>query len=284
MWYACKGGNIEIVQLVINQGTVKDPPTQFNWNIGMQHACEGMGNCINIESTEHWKIIKLLINKRAEAGENPPTQFGWSCGAIGACFGGNMQLVQFMIDQVTKENPPTNFDWDWDYLMQAACSGGNMEIVQFIINQGNEEVHPVQFDWNEGMQLACLNGHVEIVQFIINKGNEIVPPVQFNWNDGMCSAYVEVQEQIIESVRLKHIKIVGIMITEGANDWDQFKYTNDLDIYKIYCGKVSNYNTDKLNKLIISGCPLYALLINYTNSKELKRLPIELIRTLKSYN
>ena len=50
--HACKGGNMEIVKLMIQKGDKSYP---FNWNMGLEYACVGG----NIE------IVKLMIQKGA---------------------------------------------------------------------------------------------------------------------------------------------------------------------------------------------------------------------------
>jgi ankyrin repeat protein len=104
MYYAARGGNMEIVKLMIEKGA-----TDFDW--GMKNAANG-GNM---------EIVKLMIEKGA-------TDFDW--GMYYASEGGHMEIVKLMI-----EKGSTDFDWGMRY----AAYGGNMEIVKLMIEKGAED-------------------------------------------------------------------------------------------------------------------------------------------------
>ena len=84
---ACKIGNKEIVELMIEKGA-------DNWNYGLFGACEG-GNK---------EIVELIIGKGAN---------NWNCGLKGACEGGNKEIIELMIEKGAE-------DWDWG--LQGASS------------------------------------------------------------------------------------------------------------------------------------------------------------------
>ena len=85
---ACKIGNKEIVELMIEKGA-------DNWNRGLYGACKG-GNKENVE---------LMIEKGANC---------WNEGLCGACERGNKEIVEMMIEKGAN-------DWDrglYGFLLQ----------------------------------------------------------------------------------------------------------------------------------------------------------------------
>ena len=70
---ACRGGNMDIVKLMIEKGA-------NHWNWGLRCACRG----------GHMDIVKLMIEKGAD---------DWNWGLWGACEGGHMDIVKLMIEK-----------------------------------------------------------------------------------------------------------------------------------------------------------------------------------------
>ena len=70
---ACLGGNLDIVNLMIEKGA-----TYFDW--GLEGACSG----------GHLNLVNLMIEKEAN---------GWNGGLSCACLGGNLDIVNLMIEK-----------------------------------------------------------------------------------------------------------------------------------------------------------------------------------------
>jgi Ankyrin repeats (3 copies) len=101
MYYAARGGHMEIVKLMIEKGVT-------DFNSGMRNAAEG----------GHMEIVKFLIEKGAT---------GFSGAMAYAAKGGHMEIVKFMIEKGAR---------DFDFTMRFAAKGGYMEIVKFMIEKG----------------------------------------------------------------------------------------------------------------------------------------------------
>ena len=71
--YACKGGHLDIVNLLIERGATW-------WNDGLYYACFG----------GHLDLAMLMIERGA---------CRWNDGLRGACEGGHSDLVTFMIER-----------------------------------------------------------------------------------------------------------------------------------------------------------------------------------------
>ncbi len=104
LYYACKGGHIEIIKLMIKKGATR-------LDRGLYGACEG----------GHLDIVKLMIEKGAH---------NWNWGLVYACRGGYIDIVKLMIKKGT-------IVWNWGF--EDACEYGHMDICKFLIEKGATE-------------------------------------------------------------------------------------------------------------------------------------------------
>ena len=112
LYEACKIGNKEIVELMIEKGA-------NNWNYGLFGACFG-GNK---------ETIDLMIEKGAN---------NWNYALYWACFGGNKEIVELMIEKGAD---------NWNYGLRTACEGGNKEIAKIMKHKGGN-INGVEFNGN----------------------------------------------------------------------------------------------------------------------------------------
>ena len=98
---ACRGGNIDIINLIIEKGS-------NNWHYGLEGACKG----------GHLDIVKLMIEEGADH---------WNCGLAYACTGGNIDIVKLMIEKGAN---------NWDRGLVIACIRGHIDIIKLMIKKG----------------------------------------------------------------------------------------------------------------------------------------------------
>ena len=101
LYYACKGGHLDIVNLMIEKGAK-------HWNYGLQGACEG----------GHLAIVNLMIDKGAN---------NWNLGLYYACEGGHLNIINYMIEKGAT---------DWNEGLRGACFGGHLDIINLMIEKG----------------------------------------------------------------------------------------------------------------------------------------------------
>ncbi len=101
LYYACFGGYINLVKLIIEKGA-------YCWNNGLYNACYG----------GHESIVKLMIEKGAN---------DWNLGLYGACFDGHESIVKLMIEKGAN-------NWNWG--LYNACYSGHKSIVKLMIENG----------------------------------------------------------------------------------------------------------------------------------------------------
>jgi len=101
LYYACKGGHVAIIELLISRGA-------NDIESGMSGACE----------SGHLAIVKLMISKGAH-------DWNWALGT--ACRFGHIAIVQFMLFQGAQ-----NLEWG----LRRACEGGHLAIVELLISKG----------------------------------------------------------------------------------------------------------------------------------------------------
>jgi len=190
---ACKGGNIELVNLMIAKGA-------NNWNLGLRSACKG-GNA---------ELANLMISKGAK---------DWDSGLFDACRGGNIELVNLMIEKGATY---------WDNGLRGACQGTNKEIVELMITKGATKISygissALYYRQTEilelliekditayryiGLEYACSLGSLKLAKSIIAKGAD-------NLN-------VSLQAVCYEGEDTKEaIEIVELLISKGADNFE----------------------------------------------------------------
>jgi ankyrin repeat protein len=151
---ACKEGNLELVNLMIDLGG-------HDWNWGLMGACRGghlelanlmiehgandrnwglMGACRG----GHLEIVNLMI----EHGAND-----WNWGLQSACYGGHLELANLLIEHGAT---------DWNMGLVGACKGGHLDIVNLMLDRGEAN------DFEDGLEYACrLGGNLELARYMI---------------------------------------------------------------------------------------------------------------------
>ena len=99
--YACKGGNLEIVELLLEKGAVVSERA-------LSPACKG-GNL---------EIVKLLLEKGAVVSERALSP---------ACKGGNLEIVKLLLEKGADAS---------ERALSSACEIGNLEIIELLLEKG----------------------------------------------------------------------------------------------------------------------------------------------------
>lgn len=190
---------------------------------------------------------------------------------------------------------------NWDYGLRGACFGGHLDIVNLAILNGATEL-------SSGLRNACYNGHFEIARFLISKGANnlnlalydacysgniklvklMISKIKGNTKDGSRDKRSNDQEDRVSQVTYDcdfnpgllnacsggHIDIVHLMISKGANDWNQGFYQaynslsdNGIKIIHLMISKGANvvsyfynwsFNKPQISQLLYLGTPLVA--------------------------
>lgn len=102
--YSCFAGNLEVVKFFIAKGAK-------NWESALAMCCAGA----------HYELMLYLIEVGTMKDIDLHNAF------IRACFGGNMQIVNFLIEKGVS---------DWDGGFCGACRGHRAEVMKFMIEKG----------------------------------------------------------------------------------------------------------------------------------------------------
>jgi ankyrin repeat protein len=203
--HACKGGHMEIIELIIDFIENYDDDDKYDdaiYNEGLYGACQGG----QIEA------IELMIEKGAD---------NWNYGLRGACKGGRMEIIELMIEKGAKYTKfalyqackkghikivklilKENINYPFEQALNYACKG-HIEIVELLINNAIEDgINISEWDWDFKLDIACEKGSIEIIKKIIECG-----ATNFDW--GLMSACKRGSMEIIE-----------LMIEKGANEWN----------------------------------------------------------------
>ncbi len=106
LYYACKGGHINITKLIIKKGA-------NDCNRGLAGACEGCNE----------SLVKLMIEKGAN---------NWNRGLYYACEGGDESIVKLMIDKGANH---------WEIALYCACESGHESLVKLMIEKGANDLN-----------------------------------------------------------------------------------------------------------------------------------------------
>lgn len=181
LYYACTHGNRPISQLLIDQG-------YDNWRLALAGAAEyGHADIFDF----------ILIKFRGTTMEKILSGAEWDylCSFRTACEGGNIDIVQFIVD-IFRSCKNNEVCLDWNDGLQGACLKGRMNVIEYILREQEEDS---SFEWNQAMDNACEGGNIDIVKLTVSKG-------AINFEDGMVSA-----------CQNGHIKVVEYLINNGSN-------------------------------------------------------------------
>lgn len=312
LYEACRSGNIEIVNMLIEHGS-------NNWNEGLIGICGGYGDNVDIAkfmihkggygvsfdrcmyeacSAGNIKIINLLI----EHGSNH-----WDDGLYGACREGRMNIIELMIAKGAT---------DWNRGMCGACACDNLDVIKFMISKGAN-------DWNRGLCYAGRKGKLDIVKFMLLQGSTnfegclvcacICGDIDFAkmsvengaiiWDEGFLYACIEGHLELIQLLvdcgvtcindglllnrRQKNTNVCALLIKKGADILMSLRGIRDFRLSYLYneymMNKFAEHEYDYMDLL-----PEYPPCVLFVGSRlsiscSVKRLPVELFKMLVQY-
>lgn len=152
-YYACKGGNSEIITIV-------------------EEAC--------IRTYHHRDKIRHTYRCYIETLDKFNIHL-WSYGIRGACNGGNLDIIK----RYTYLNPVICNIKFWDSCWVYACGSDNVDVVNFIIDQGisrvSRKISRHEY-WNIGLKVAMGEECINIVKLMLKKGANLWVPLYLHAN------------------------------------------------------------------------------------------------------
>ncbi|XP_061186225.1 putative ankyrin repeat protein RF_0381 [Saccostrea echinata] len=172
--YAAKGGNLEILKLLLRNGV--DPTLQSNSGINILHMA-----CMNAQLEMCRNIIKHYPD---------------------------------MLNQVSNEG--------WNAIICAA-HGGSTEILELLVKIGLDPMHKVNNGRNI-LHIACMKSNVAMCRHIINHYPEMLDQVDNNgWNAAICTA--------LEG----NVQVLNLLVENGLNPMQ--KSPGGINILHVACLK-----------------------------------------------
>ena len=213
LFSACVGGDMEIIQLMINRMVSPDRDVFARALIG---ACSS-------PIAKSMEIIHFILSKLQPI---PPECFGYinnaflvlcrigniegikflislnagihdySTGLNNACLGGHIESVNYLLHFWT-----TLIMSEKISILHSACKGKNLDIVKRIIRLELFSSNTLNHAFNS----ACIGGNIEVVKYLyslpISKGYSL-------------------NEALAEACRNGHCRIIEFLIQKGANNWE----------------------------------------------------------------
>lgn len=239
LYYACKGGNMKIVNKLTENfedfdsfsnseyslqnygfGSINGYRSREDlWSNAMYGACEGGKLDIFSLCMNHVRLHQGLL---------------FSCFYM-ACKSGNIDLVHFITNRKVFNGHFWASDYNPHHSISNACASGSLEIIRLLMDKNTDDISD-WCDWREGLKKACEHGHVEIVKLMIARGAT-------NFNECLFNACIS-----------ENIEIVNILIDNGATNWDKGLqgacYIGNMNLAKIMLQK----GASDLNKGLQSAC------------------------------
>lgn len=247
MYYACKGGNIEIIKLIhkVCNRTNNGREMVDIWNSGLEGACEG--GQVNIINMYKHNIHKLDSNFMCNCFKN-------------ACMSGNIECINYIIGM-----DDHNSYGIWRVGLLGACQGGHIGAIELTLNKGR---FIDGSEWYIGILEACKRGHIEAVEYMLSRYT-----LSKILNDMLVSACSVGNMQMVEFIISKsatdleycpntclkyvcregHMQMVQYLISEGATDWNgglvASCYGGHLEIAKLMITKGATEFSEGLGHL-----------------------------------
>ena len=186
---ACRGGYIDIIELLIEKGA-------NTFDYALRNAAEG----------GHFKILKMILNKGA-------TITGPSI--VAAVRNNHFEIIDFLIKNF-------NFDKHMREIMFAAAESGNMDILNLMIEKGCTYFNDAAFH-------AAKTGKIEIIKHLVEKGaeefNHIMYKAVYKGHIDIVKLMIEKGAKNFEkclyiSAECGYIDIVNLLIEQGATKFD----------------------------------------------------------------
>ncbi|XP_046358515.2 uncharacterized protein LOC124136592 isoform X2 [Haliotis rufescens] len=188
LWSACKGGHVEIVKLLVENGL--DVSQSDYDNTALESACEG-GDV---------EIVKLLLENGLDVS---PSYYGGRA-LCSACKGGHVEIVKLLLEN----GQDVSHSYYGNRALESACEGGHVEIVKLLLENG---LDVSQYDCcGRALEIACEGGHVEIVKLLVENGLDVS---QYD----CCGRALEI------ACEGGHVEIVKLLVENGL-DVSQYDY------------------------------------------------------------
>lgn len=194
--YACEGGHVDIVQLMVSKGA-------DNLTVGFWNACE----------FGHINVVHFLISKGMTSDQS---SLEFSCRG-GRC----VDVVQLMVAKLKAQGD----EIDWNSAFEFACIGGNMDILKFIIFNADQADQAKQADkaiynLSCGLRQACIYDHIKVVQFLVPKMKN-----ETSWDIFL-----------LEALAREHLDIAHLLILKGAKINNNFAIDDSTIVKLLYLG------------------------------------------------
>ena len=186
------------------------------------------------------QLSKLMLDKRPSVN----IQIDQSGALVAAAHSGNIDLVQFLLDQGANVNAR---GLSHDYALLAATAHGHIDITRILIDRG-AAINARDFFGHSALRAAIGNGNADIVRLLLDKGVNINPKARY------------IHNPLWTAIAFNRIEILRMLLDEGFdvnacpryNDMLQLaERRGNIDMIRSLTGKDA-YATAQ-NK-IASGC------------------------------
>ncbi|XP_055999077.1 uncharacterized protein LOC125656784 isoform X1 [Ostrea edulis] len=164
--HAARGGNVEILQLLADNG------------VDVKHKSSGDRDILNVACVHSNLEMSRYILQTYPDLLNSVDNDGWNA-ALHAAQGGNVKILQLLADNEVDVKHKTNDDRN---ILHVACAHSNLEISRYIIQTYPDLLHSVRnTGWNAALH-AAQGGNVKILKVLAENGVDVKHQNNYNCN------------------------------------------------------------------------------------------------------
>lgn len=148
--FACYGGNMPAIELIVEFIHRFDIHAIIKWNWGLERACRG----------GHLDVVKWCLSRLKNKDK-----FSSLKHAMGsACSHGHMAVVEFMIDTIINLcRDDKDREKTWNFGLAYACKDGQVPIIDRMMKIFNTH-DTLNIDVKMCLRYACRGGHLHVIE------------------------------------------------------------------------------------------------------------------------
>ena len=174
---------------------------------------------------------------------------------------------------------------DWNVTFENVCKNGDMEMYKFFVENGADDDNESSY---YGLQGACEGGHMELVKLFMDQTDDYYGAfvyachvIQLGADPSLFSRW-ELTYQGSSEVSRYLVQVYPSLF----NYFEWFRYTADLDLYKMYLRQRGGViNPDNYKCLVSCQHPLYYVVINHyqQENRMIRMLPVDVWKLIMPF-
>ena len=156
IYWACKSGNLEIVELLVEKYPGCDPHFVNDAGSSLLYVA-----CVR----GHIQVVRFL-NKVCFISPVKPNDLG-TTPIFAATFKGHIKMLKFLIDSLQCD--PSHLNSNGESLLHIACARGHQDIAHYLVEEHNLDPGLASAFKTTPLHSACSSGSINIVKYLVDE-------------------------------------------------------------------------------------------------------------------